>query len=160
MAGRLKEYTQINPLTIDQTQFAEKSERKYNHPYIAIVNKEFPVILIDENGNLFNGKKGNDQVDVRIIHPETQYINNRPNWLLSVENRKEYHIEKSKITKYPLLVLAYRKNEFENNGVPADIIEVFENEKIPSFILEKGNYEIIMKDKNNIITNRYDVKIE
>ena len=56
MAERLKEYTQINPFTIDQTQFAEKSERKYNHPYIAMVNKEFPVVLIDENGNLFNGK--------------------------------------------------------------------------------------------------------
>lgn len=160
MAGRLKEYTQINPLTIDQTQFVEKSERKYNHPYIAMVNKEFPVVLIDKNGNSFNGKKGSDQVDVRIIHPETQYINNRPNWLLSVGNRKEYHIEKTKITQYPLLVLAYRKNEFENNGVPVDIIEVLENEKIPSFILEKGNYEIIMKDKNNNITNRYDIKIE
>jgi hypothetical protein len=160
MAGRLKEYTQINPFTIDQTQFAEKSERKYNHPYIAMVNKEFPVVLIDENRNLFNGKKGNDQVDIRIIHPETQYINNRPNWLLSVGNRKEYHIEKSKITQSPLLVLAYRKNEFENNGVPADIIEVFENDNAPSLILDKGNYEIIMKDKNYNIINRYEIKIE
>jgi len=160
MAGRLKEYTQINPFTIDQTQFAEKSERKYNHPYIAMVNKEFPVVLIDENGNLFNGKKGNDQVDIRIIHPETQYVNNRPKWLLSVGNRKEYHIENSKITQYPLLVLTYRKDEFENNGVPADIIEVFENENIPSFILDKGNYEIIMKDRDYNIINRYEIKAE
>ena len=158
MARRLKEYTQINPFTIDQTQFTEKSERKYNHPYIAMIGKDFPVILIDEKGNLFNGKMGNEQVDVRIIHPETNYINNRPNWLLSVENRKEYHIENSKITQYPLLVLAYRKNEFENNGVPADIIEILEN--IPSLILGKGEYEIIMKDRNYNIINRYDVKIE
>jgi hypothetical protein len=160
MAGRLKEYTQINPFTIEQTQFAEKSERKYNHPYIAMVNKEFPVVLIDKNGNLFNGEKSNDQVDIRIIHPETQYVGNRPNWLLSVGNRKEYHIESTKITQYPLLVLAYRKNEFENNGVPADIIEVFENENIPSLILDKGNYEIIMKDRDYNIINRYEIKIE
>ena len=160
MAERLKEYTQINPFTIDQTQFAEKSERKYNHPYIAMVNKEFPVVLIDENGNLFNGKKGNDQVDIRIIHPETQYVNNRPNWLLSVGTKKEYHIENSKITQYPLLVLVYRENEFENNGVPADIIEVFENEKNPSLILDKGNYDIIMKDLNYSIINRFEIKIE
>ncbi|MDL2297368.1 hypothetical protein LJC68_09995 [Bacteroidales bacterium OttesenSCG-928-B11] len=160
MAGRLKEYTRINPFTIDQTQFAEKSERKNNHPYIAMINKGFSVVLIDENGNLFNGKKGNDQVDVRIIHPETHYINNRPNFLLGAGNRKEYHIEKSTIPQYALLVLAYRKNEFENNGVPADIIEVFENENIPSLILDKGNYEIIMKDKNYNIINRYEIKIE
>jgi hypothetical protein len=160
MAGRLKEYTLINPFTIDQTQFAEKSERKYNHPFITMVNKEFPVVLIDENGNLFNGKKGNDQVDIRIIHPETQYVNNRPNWLLSVGNRKEYHIENYKITQYPLLVLAYRKNEFENNGVPADIVEVFENENISSLILGKGNYDIIMKDRDYNIINRYEIKIE
>ena len=160
MAGRLKEYTQINPFTIDQTQFSEKSERKYNHPYIAMVNKEFPVVLLDEDGNVFNGKKGNDQVDVRIIHPETQYVNNRPNWLLAVGNRKEYHIENSKITQYPLLVLAYRKSDFENNGVPADIIEVFENENIFSLILDKGTYEIIMKDKDYNIINRYEIRIE
>lgn len=160
MAGRLKEYTQINPFTIDQTRFAEKSERKYNHPFIAMVNKEFSVVLIDGNGNLFNGKKGNDQVDVRIIHPETHYVNNRPNWLLSVENRKEYRIENSKITQYPLLVLAYRKNEFENSGVPVDIIEVFESENIPSLILDKGNYDIIMKDRKYNIINRYEIKVE
>jgi len=160
MAGRLKEYTQINPFTIDQTQFAEKSQRRYNHSYISKVNKEFPVILIDSNGNLFNGKKGNDQVDVRIIHPETNYINKRPNWLLSVENRKEYRIENSKITQYPLLILAYRKNEFENSGVPVDIIEVFESENVPSLILDKGNYDIIMKDRNYNIINRYEIKLE
>ena len=160
MAGRLKEYTQINPFTIDQTKFSEKSERKYNHPYIAMINQGFPVVLINDNGNLFNGKKDNDQVDIIIIHPETQYVNNRPNWLLSIENRKEYNIEKSKITQYPLLVLAYRKNEFDNKGVPEDLIEIVENENIPSLILKKGDYEIIVKDSNYNIINRYEIKIE
>lgn len=160
MAGRVKEYTQINPFTIDQTQFTERSDKDFNHPYIAMLNKDFPVILINKDGNLFNGKKDNNQVDCRIIHPETHYVNNRPNWLLSASSRKEYQIEKSKIVQYPLLVLAYRKNEFENNGVPTDLIEVLENENIPSLILGKGDYEIILKDKDYNIINRYDIKIE
>ena len=160
MAGRLKEYTQINPFTIDQTQFAERSDKKFNHPYIAMINKDFPVILIDKYGNLFNGKKGNEQVDCNIIHPETHYVNSRPNWLFGAGNRKEYHIEKSKIVQYPLLVLAYRKNEFENNGVLSDIIEILEKENIPSLILDKGVYEIIIKDRNYNIINRYEIKIE
>ena len=160
MAGRLKEYTQIDPFTIDQEQYPEKGDKKYNHPYITMINKEFPVVLIDENGNLFNRIRNNAQVDCVIIHPETHYVNNRPNWLLGEGNRKEYQIEKSKIIQYPLLVLAYRQNEFENNGIPTDIIEVFENENIPPLILNKGDYEIIIKDRDYNIINRYDVKIE
>lgn len=160
MAGRLKDYTEINPFTIEQTQYTEKSERKYNQPYISMVNKDFPVVLINKDENLFNGEKGNDQVDCKIIHPETYYINGRPNWLFSKGKRKAYYIEKSKIAQYPLLVLAYRKGEFDNNGVPADVIEVIENENIPPLILDKGEYEIIVKDSNYNIINRYDIKLE
>jgi len=58
------------------------------------------------------------------------------------------------------LILAYRKNEFENSGVPVDIIEVFESENVPSLILDKGNYDIIMKDRNYNIINRYEIKLE
>lgn len=160
MAGRLKEYTQTDPFTIGQTQFAERSDRKYNHPYIAMVNKEFPALLIDKNGNLFNGKKGNNQVDVRIIHPETRYINNRPDWLLNGGNRKEYYISQSKITQYPLLVLAYRKNEFKHDGVPTDMIEILENKPISPLILGKGNFEIIIKDSAYKVINNYNVQID
>ena len=160
MAGRLKEYTQIDPFTIEQTQFSEKGDKNLNHPYIAMVNKEYPVVLIDKNGNLFNGRKNSDRVDCVIIHPETHYVNNRPNWLLREGSRKEYLIESSKIVQYPLLVLAYRKNELENNGVPTDIIEILDNDNTPPLILDKGDYEIIMKDSYYNTINRYDIKIE
>lgn len=160
MAGRLKEFTQIDPFTINQTQFAERSDKKYNHPFISMANQKLPVVLIDGDGNLFNGKKDNDQFDISVIHPETEYINNRPNWLLSLENRKEYQIEKFKITQFPLLVFAYRKNEFENSGVPVDIIEVIDSDNVPSLILDKGTYEIIIKDRKYNIINRYKIIVE
>lgn len=161
MAGRLKEYTQIDPFTIDQTRYAESSDKEYNHSYIAVVNKDFPVVLINENGNLFNMVgRNSDKVDCIIIHPETQYVNNRPHWVLSEDGRKGYHIEKSKIVQYPLLVLAYRKNEFDNNGIPTDVIEIVDNEIIPSLILGEGDYEIIIKDRDYNIIDRYDVKMK
>ncbi|WP_312553950.1 hypothetical protein [Empedobacter brevis] len=160
MAGRLKEYTGIDPFTIDQAQFSERSDRKYNHPYIAMVNKAFPAVLIDKNGNLFNGKKGNDQVDVRIIHPETRYVNNRPDWLLNGGNRKEYYPERSEMVQYPLLVMAYRNNEFENKGVPADMIEIIEKEAVPPLILGKGDFEIVIKDSTYKVIDRYNIKME
>jgi hypothetical protein len=44
--------------------------------------------------------------------------------------------------------------------VPTDIIEVFESENAPFLILEKGDYDIIMKDRNYSIINRYEIKVE
>ncbi len=160
MAGRLKEYTRVNPFTIDQVQFTERNDKKYNHPYIAMVNKAFPVVLIDNNNNPFNGKKGSDQVDARIIHPETHYINNRPDWLLKGSNRKEYYPERPVTAKYPLLVQAYRKNEFENKGIPADMIEILEKKSVSPLILGKGDFEIILKDSTYKVIHRYTIKIE
>ncbi|MCL2042112.1 MAG: hypothetical protein FWG84_08785 [Bacteroidales bacterium] len=64
------------------------------------------------------------------------------------------------IVQLPLLVLAYRQNEFDNNGVPADVIEITDDENIPVLILYKGDYEIIMKDSDYDVVDRYDVHIE
>jgi hypothetical protein len=160
MAGRLKEFTNIDPFTIDQTQYSEKSDSKFNHPYITMVNKEFPMVLIDENGRLFNGNKNSDQVDCKIIHPQTHFIDGRPHWLFSAGNRKSVQIEQQIKTQYPLLILAYRNNEFDKNGIPADVIEIIENKEIPSLVLDSGEYEIVLKDSNYDVVDRYGVRIE
>lgn len=160
MAGRVKEYTQMDPFTIDQVLVSEKSDKINNHPFISMVDKTFPVMMVDERGNLFNGKKGSDQVDCVIIHPATQYINGRPDWLLNIEGRREIYLDRSSIVEYPLIVLAYRKNEFTGNGVPSDIIEILDTKNIPPLILGKGEYELIMKDKDYRILNRQEIRIE
>ncbi|PZQ87953.1 MAG: hypothetical protein DI548_05320, partial [Flavobacterium johnsoniae] len=71
-----------------------------------------------------------------------------------------YTVPKSKITEYPVLVLAYRKNEYEKNGVPADIIEILNKETKTNLILDKGIYKIIIKDKNYKIIHEFDAKIK
>jgi hypothetical protein len=159
MAGRLKEITKINPFTIDQVAYSEKGDMKFNSPYIQIVNSEYPVIMVDENGKTFNGSIENDQTDCRIIHPITKLVNDRPDWLSLSGKRKSYKIPKSKITAYPVLVFAYRINEFEQNGIPADIIEILNENQFGNLILEKGIYKIIVKDKNYKIVNQYEHKI-
>ena len=160
MAGRLKEYTQIDPFTIDQALISEKNDKINNHPFISMVDRGFPVIMVDDHGNLFNGKKGSDQVDGVIIHPATQYINGRPDWLLNMEDRREVHLDRPAIVQYPLIVLAYRKNEFTGNGVPSDIIEIIDYKDIPPLILGKGEYEVMMKDQDYRIVNRQEIRIE
>lgn len=160
MAGRLKDETNIDPFTIDQVFYTEKGDIKFTSPYVVMANPKKSVIMVNDSGKLFNGGVSIDQTDCRIIHPITEYINGRPNWLLLDGQRKTYTIPKSKITEYPVLVLAYRKNEYDQKGVPADIIEITNKETKTNLILDKGIYKIIIKDKNYKIIQEFDAKIK
>lgn len=160
MAGRLKEKTNIDPFTIDQVAYSEKGDSKFISPYVFIANPKKSAIMVNGSGKLFNGGETIDQTDCRIIHPITEFLNDRPSWLLLDGQRKAYAIPKSKITEYPILVLAYRKNEYEQNGVPADIIEIINKETKTNLILEKGIYKIIIKDKNYKIIQEFDAKVQ
>jgi len=160
MAGRLKEFTKIDPFTIDQTFYSEKGDAKYNSPYIQLVNLDYPVIMVNNNGKTFNGGIENDQTDCRIIHPITKYKNERPNWLALSGERKDYKIPKSKITEFPVLILAYNQAEYEKDGIPCDIVEILNEKKNGNLILKKGKYKIIIKDKNYNIIDEYVQKIK
>jgi hypothetical protein len=94
-----------------------------------------------------------------VVNPVTTYIKDRPRWMLN-ENRKLYEVPKSKIKSYPSLIFAYRKGEFDNNGVPADMIELQSDKDSGYLILDKGGYDIIVKDKSYNVTNRFDSSIE
>ena len=159
MAGRLKDNTNIDPFTIDQTMFLERYDKENNHLFIKLNDTTEPIVLIDKDGQVFNGNKEIRQTDIVIIHPETKYIDNRPDWL---QNGKEsYTIPSNKIkNSSPLLLLAYRENEFENNGVPTDIIEINDNKTSKKLYLTKGNYTIVTKDKNYNIIEKYKVEIK
>lgn len=160
MAGRLKEYTNIDPLTIDQVSYSPKGDAKYNSPYISLTQRDMPLIMVAADGKTFNGPEGTDRTDCRVIHPVEQLINGRPHWLNQGVQRKSYNIPKAKITSYPALVLAYRLNEYDKNGVPADIIEVTDQEATTNLILAKGTYQLIIKNADYQIINQYQQEIK
>ncbi|SHM85842.1 hypothetical protein [Flavobacterium saccharophilum] len=156
MAGRIIEMTGINPFTIDQTYYSEKGNTNLNSPYIEMVNLDYPVIMINNENKAFSGDRENTKnIDCAIIHPITKYKNNRPDWLNLSKERKTIKIENSKIKEYPALVLAYRINEFEKNGIPADIIELASDSEKSNLILKKGEYKIIVKNKDYQIVNEF-----
>lgn len=156
MAARLAEMTNINPFTIDQTYYSEKGTQTLNSPYIGMINLDYPTIMVNDKDETFT-VPNNDlkKIDCAIIHPVSKYKNNRPDWLTLSNKRKTLKINSSKIKEYPALVMAYRINEYEKDGIPADIIELHKNSKETNLILKKGFYKIIVKNKDYKITNEF-----
>ncbi len=160
MARRVKENLQIDPFTIDQTAYLERGNSQLNHPFMGSIDTDYPVILVNGDGVVYNGIKNRDKADCIVIHPATNYKNCRPQWMLNYVDRQIYQVPLSKIPQYPVLILAYRVNEWSENGIPADVIEVAEKGTVPPFILRKDTYEIVMKDKDYTVINRFTVTIQ
>lgn len=160
MAGRLNDLTGINPFTIDQIPGSEKGDLKFNSPYIQMANSKKPVIMVNAKGKTYNGEINDNRADCRIIHPVTLYNNGRPVWLTLEGRRKTFHIPTNSISEYPVLVMAYRNNEFEQEGVPADIIEITNKDQKVDLVLDKGNYRIIVKNRDYKIIQDYKQQIK
>jgi hypothetical protein len=56
--------------------------------------------------------------------------------------------------------MAYRNNELEQEGVPADVTEISNKDQKVDLILDKGNYQIIVKNKDYKTIQDYQQKIK
>lgn len=160
MAARVRDLTGINPFTIDQIPCSEKGDLKFNTPYIEMANSKKPVIMINAQGKAYNGEIGSERADCSIIYPVSTYTNGRADWLSLEGQRKTFHIPTNSITEYPILVMAYRNNELEQEGVPADVTEITSKDQKVDLILDKGNYQIIVKNKDYKTIQDYQQKIK
>ena len=159
MAARLNDLTGVNPFTIDQIPGSEKGDLKFNSPYIQMANSKKPAIMVNGKGKIYNGERDDNKADCRIIHAVSVYNNGRPDWLSLNGRRKAFHIPSNSISEYPVLVMAYRNNEFEQEGIPADITEITNKEQTVDLVLDKGNYRIIVKNRDYKIVQDYKQKI-
>ena len=160
MAARLNDLTGINPFTIDQIPGSEKGDLKFNTPYIQMMSIKKPSIMVNRQGVVYNGEIDKKRADCSVIYPVSTYINERPDWLTLNGRRKVFHIPTNSFTEYPVLVLAYRNNEMEHQGIPADVTEIANKDQKVSLILDKGDYRIIVKNKDYKIIQDYKQKIK
>ena len=112
-------------------------------------------ILVAKNQKVFYGFDDIQQFDCCIIHQKTKYINNRPDWFYTKEKQK-FEIKNELVTTLPVLVFAYHSNQFDNGGVPSDILEISDFSHKNELILAKGAYTIIIKDKDFKIINKFE----
>lgn len=82
MAKRFKALSGIDPLTIDQTAWTERSDRKLESPFYRAAVKKLKIeeasLLVDDKGPI---SRAPGSYDVQVIHPRSRYHRGRPQWL-------------------------------------------------------------------------------
>lgn len=144
MAGRLEEFTGINPLTINQTNYSENSRLKLNHPFLKALKIEESTVLLDIDNKPLQHKQVDAYTDIVVFHPTTNYNNTRPDWLFKNDTKKVSIELKTIEIEYPVLVLAFKKGEDITKAVPVDIYEVGRKTELCYLGLKKGGYNIVV----------------
>lgn len=149
MAGRLQEFTGINPLTINQTEFTERSVDSLENPLFQNLSLIETSVFIDRMGNSFKLEENPEWFDIMIFHPKTKMVHNRPDWILRNDKMKvNIDVKEIEIGK-PFLAMAFKENEDYRKSVPVDIVEVEDNLEPITFALEKGYYHIVFQNQNH-----------
>ncbi|MGB1217309.1 MAG: hypothetical protein ACPG5P_05510 [Saprospiraceae bacterium] len=140
MAARLTEFTGINPLTVDQVKYSEKSRKDLENSHYQTTDVQEPTVFI-QGDSIFGDFEEGMWMDISVFHPRTQNFN-RPQWLI-YGNRQEVEIDLSNIDlEKAHLVLAYKKGEKIGSAIPYDIQET-QGENV-NLILGKGTYSIVL----------------
>ncbi len=146
MASRLKDVSQKDPLTIDQTIYTEKGENEYENPLYQLVDVEVASVYLDKDGDSFGKYKHGGYFDIAVFHPRRK-DSVRPKWMLYDDREYvEISFEQESIT-CPCLVLAYVKGEPIGSAIPYDIVQA--DNKTATLVLSKEEYDIVIWNKKD-----------
>lgn len=158
MAGRLKELTGLDPLTISQTTFSERYKKEDHHIFLQLLSSDEAVVLLQKDGTLFKAWGEPNQTDIVVIHPTTKYVDGRPEW--QIKNKISHTVQIPKeLSHQRLLVLAYRNTEHAHRGIPADILEIDEKNASNNLYLLQGKYTIVIQNRDYEIVHQYSIEI-
>lgn len=154
MAGRLKEFTGIDPLTIDQQQWTELGDRAKEPPLYRLMNITKPTVYINETVQVYPATS-DAKTDIQVVHPRTTYQHGRPVWLFRDGDWRPYFLKKEQLTLgFPCLVLAYRAGENigkakpTNQAVPMDVIELKSAADKKALALPPGQYQVVVQSQD------------
>jgi hypothetical protein len=151
MAGRLYEYTGINPFTIDQITLTEQASAAYQDPIWGLLNLDYYAMFIDSAGQTFAGLQEEKRYDARVYHPKTKWLHGRPHWVFE-NNRTPYYIKEKISLPFPCLVFAFITKEKKENKkvIPFDVIELKSPEDKKALSLKKGQqFTIVIRSENS-----------
>lgn len=141
LASYLREYTGIDPFTIDQTRLSEGSSNRYYQP----LPVRGSVVLLDAAGQPFSTADKYMSVDAYVYHPRATTVQGRPDWLLT-DGRQPVAVASKIKVPYPCQVLAYVAGE-PAEAVPADVIELADKADRTALVLLPGRYRVVVRSK-------------
>lgn len=161
MAGRLYEFTGINPFTIDQVKLTEHSTTEYQNPLWSFINLDYYAMFIDSTGQTFTSLQGERRYDAKVYHPKTKWLHGRPHWAFE-NNRTPYFIKEKINLMFPCLVFAFIAKEKKQNkkAIPFDIIELKSPTDQKALSLKKGQtFTVVVRDINSQ-EQKFDVTVD
>jgi len=155
----------IEPLTIDQTDMTEESNFGYGRVIYQAYTQKYtlkePSIALSNNNPV--NVMDSSLYDLCVIHPPTVFQDGRPNWLSFGGRRQPMYIKPPAPAVF--LVQAYYQNEIDNNDntpwqlVPADQTYTPGSKKSYLLYLKKGKYKIFFRDINYQILSTLPVEV-
>lgn len=165
MAKYFKEFTKINPFTVDQVRYSERRDMSYEHPLYRLLTSnnalQKPSAFQAPDGGFYHHSEG---YDLTVFHPRMRYENGRAAFLQMIGTRKAEKIDLKKLMLKsrnqtfagpdPILIQAFYAHESADT-IPADQIILYPNEKIPVLMLPKGEFRIRAVDKTGKVLTHY-----
>jgi hypothetical protein len=142
MAQELKDLSGLDPFTISQEDYSEKSEAQYNPKILKLFNIKEASILVDQDKNVFSYIRGKSFTDVAVLHPTTTYEQGRADWIFADKQKVAIPVNDTDLS-FPILLLAYKADEPIENGIPIDIIEVTNKSDTATLALSPDQYTIV-----------------
>lgn len=137
LAGRIKEFSGSDPLTINQTQYYERSERVFEDSLYQTTDYEEPTLLINQNGESIDLEENKDWYDLFVFHPRTKFTYGIPNWILANKTIKEFEWPEIDIN-CPCKILMFEESDDIDLAVPTYIREVQDLKQPVSFPVSNG----------------------
>ena len=135
MAYYFREATGLDPLTVDQTLFAERGTEKLEHPWRLAAEArglvdDRPVILVDGEGDLVPVEPAGR--DIKVLNPRTEYRNGRPEWMTMGGRRDAVAVWTPECVDEACVIEAFNV-AWEERAVPYDRVET-DAEKVDMYL--------------------------
>ncbi len=151
MASWFKEFSKIDPLTIDLTTMRDQCP-EFENPIYRTTTQNNPQVYL-RNGIAYVEKefdaKKNEKIkrcDMQVFMPRNKEQQARPNYLYRTGGKAQKVLPSKYGVGFPCMIFAFPEGEDIDSAVPADIIEMKSAASQVPLVLKSGKYTLLLKD--------------
>ena len=149
LAGRIKEFSGNDPLTINQTQYSEKAKLIYEDSLYQAFDFKEPTIMVDKFEKSLDLEVNEEWYDVFVFHPRTKFEAGIPSWILDQKELTKFKVQEVEIN-YPCKIFLFEINDNIHTAVPSYIKEMAEKRETIEFPTKHNmKYKLLITDKEN-----------